>query len=119
MTKINTDLVMDHYVTIEAITHGEDLIPIISTTLYLTDSESPFYQQDLLFSEALTDFIVAHCIPNNTATPAYKDEMIAILNSLQNVINQKIEEIKNIPEPTPLKKKNTPKDKKEKKSKKK
>ena len=85
-TTIDTDLV-----------NGKEQ-PVIITDIFVGDNDSPTMTNQISLRYLLDSYIESNSIPNGTLRPEYRHEILSFLESIKEIVEEKIEVVNEIPD---------------------
>lgn len=72
--------------------------PVIITDIFLGNNDTPTMSNQVTLSHLLENFIESNTIPNGTLRPEYREEILSFLESIKQIVEDKIQEVNNIPD---------------------
>lgn len=87
--------------------------PVLLTDIFVGDNDMPTMTNQVTLKDLLNSYIEANSIPDGTLRPEYRHTILSFLESVKDLVDEKIEEVNQMPDfDAPKKKKAKKKSKK-------
>lgn len=81
--------------------------PVLVTDIFVGDNDTPAMTNQVTLKDLLDSYIDSNSIPDGTLKPEYRNTILSFLESVKELVDEKIEEVNQMPDfDAPKKKKN-------------